>query len=240
MGIHIFLPWMNDYILDPSKFTFPHPYIALEDGLLAVGGDLQPLRILDAYRCGIFPWFNEMDEILWWSPSPRFALKPEDIKVSKSMRSYFNQNKFKVTIDQCFTDVMQQCKTTSRADQDGTWIHTEMIDAYTELHRMGFAHSVEVWQGDELVGGLYGLAIGSIFFGESMFSKVSNASKYGFITLARILQEQGCDIIDCQIHSDHLESLGASHIDGEIFFNLIRSNVFKEDFMLLSNHLKTQ
>ena len=225
---------MNLHLLDPRDYRFPHPSTAFEDGLLAYGGDLHPLRVLEAYRCGIFPWFNEEDPILWWSPSPRFVLFPSELKVSKSMRSYFNQNKFRVTYNTCFEDVMRQCKTVPRDDQEGTWIHQEMIDSFNVLHLLGFAHSVEVWQGDQLVGGLYGIAIGTIFYGESMFSKVSNASKFGFISLVRSLKDRGCTMIDCQIHSAHLASLGADHIDGSTFLDMIKMNALEEDFLLFS------
>ena len=207
-----------------EELFFPHPSLSNEDGLLAVGGDLSPSRILLAYKNGIFPWFNPGELFLWWSPNPRFVLFPEDLKVSKSMRPYFNQNKFEVKYNTCFADVISNCSQSKRKGQDGTWITNEMIDAYVTLHEMGWAHSVEVFEDDELVGGLYGIAMGKVFFGESMFTKVSNASKFGFISLVKELSSRGYKLIDCQQETPHLGSLGASSIPRAAFLKLMNKN----------------
>ena len=183
---------MPIYRLDPNNYSFPHPEYANDDGILAIGGDLSPVRLVTAYTYGIFPWFNPGEPILWWSPDPRFVLYPDDLKVSRSMRPYFNQSKFKVTCDQHFQAVMENCQQSNRKGQGmGSWITGGMIEAYTELHQMGYAHSIEVWEENQLVGGLYGIALGKVFFGESMFTKVSNASKFGFISLVQKLRNQG-------------------------------------------------
>lgn len=201
-----------------ENIAFPSPNLAEEDGLLAIGGDLSPNRLLLAYQLGIFPWYNEEEPILWWSPNPRCVLYPAAIKISKSMKQLFKKQAFTVTFDNNFEQVVQQCQQRPRKGQDGTWITDYMLDAYCKLWELGFAHSVEVWnQEQELVGGLYGVSIGSCFFGESMFSKVSNASKYGFITLVRQLNQWGINLIDCQIHTKHLESLGAIEISRKEF-----------------------
>jgi leucyl/phenylalanyl-tRNA--protein transferase len=164
-----------------EEISFPPPELANEDGILAVGGDLSTDRLLLAYSMGLFPWFNPDDPILWWSPDPRFVLYPDKLKVAKSMRPYFNQNKFQVTFDTCFEKVIMACQQQYRKGQSGgTWITDEMVTSYTQLNKLGFAHSVEVWKDEELVGGLYGISLGKIFFGESMFAKRSNASKFGF------------------------------------------------------------
>lgn len=211
--------------LSKNSNQFPPAFLADEDGLLAMGGDLGTERLLCAYREGIFPWFGEGDPYLWWSPDPRFVLFPEELKVSKSMRSYFNGNKFQVTFDHCFRQVMEGCRDSFRSGQEGgTWITSEMLEAYQRLHLAGFAHSVEVWQGSTLVGGLYGIALGRIFFGESMFAKVSNASKFGFITLVRILQKRNFQLIDCQQDTPHLGSLGARPIPRLAFLEMLRDN----------------
>ena len=208
-----------------EELSFPPAELANEDGILAVGGDLTPNRLLLAYSMGLFPWFNPEDPILWWSPDPRFILYPQRLKVSKSMRPYFNQKKFTVTFDTQFENVMTACQQQYRKGQGGgTWITDEMIDSYTELNRMGFAHSVEVWQGEKLVGGLYGISLGKIFFGESMFSTVSNASKFGFIFLVQKLENLGFWLIDCQQQTKHLESLGGEFIDRTDFLDYIKRN----------------
>lgn len=209
--------------------AFPNPELANAEGILAVGGDLSPQRLLYAYSIGIFPWFNPEDPIIWWSPDPRFVLFPEDLKVSKSMRPLFNQRKFEVTADQAFEQVIANCASVRRRGQGGgTWISESMAQAYIRLHELGFAHSVEVWQDGQLVGGLYGIALGKCFFGESMFAKVSNASKYGFISLARRLQEEGYWLIDCQQETAHLSSLGARSVPRKEFLGILHKNQ-KED-----------
>lgn len=204
--------------------VFPHASLSNKDGLLAVGGDLSPDRILLAYKNGIFPWFNPGELFLWWSPNPRFVLFPEDLKVSKSMRPYFNQKKFSVTYDTQFEQVIKNCSQSKRRGQNGTWITEEMMEAYITLHNMGWAHSVEVYSEGELVGGLYGIAIGTVFFGESMFAKVTNASKFGFISLVRQLVKAGYTLIDCQQETPHLASLGAIPIPRKKFLNLMDKN----------------
>ena len=208
--------------------TFPHPLTCVDDGLLAYGGDLSESRLLLAYRFGIFPWYNE-SPILWWFLHPRCVLYPEDLRIHKSMRSYLNQDRFRVTYNQCFTRVMATCAEINRPNQDGTWINEEMTTAYTHLHDRGLAHSIEVWQDDSLVGGLYGLYLGKIFFGESMFSNVSNASKYGFIHLVRKLKQSGCRLIDCQQDTPHMKTLGATMISKEQFWRHIKSNLLEDD-----------
>lgn len=204
---------MPIYSLDKDYLTFPPPYMAEEDGMLAIGGDLSSERLLLAYSIGIFPWFSQHEPILWWSPDPRCVLYPEDLKVSKSMKQVFRKKTFTVTADQNFREVISACQNQPRKGQFGTWITSEMLEAYCQLHEMGFAHSIEVWNTEQkLVGGLYGLSLGGCYFGESMFARQSNASKAGFITLVHNLQKWGIDLIDCQIHTDHLESLGAIEI----------------------------
>lgn len=216
---------MPVFWLSPNDLTFPNPALANEDGILAIGGDLSVERLLVAYNNGLFPWFNPGDPILWWSPDPRFVLFPEDLKIAKSMRSYFNQRKYEVSFDKAFREVITNCKNQPRKGQSGgTWISQEMIDAYCALHEKGFAHSVEVWEGEALVGGLYGIALGKLFFGESMFSKKSNASKLGFITLVKYLTSKGYELIDCQQETQHLKSLGGKNMERAAFLNLIRSN----------------
>jgi leucyl/phenylalanyl-tRNA--protein transferase len=210
--------------LPPHPVQFPHPEQANPDGLLAIGGDLSPDWLLLAYSWGIFPWFNAHDPILWWHPDPRFVLYPERIKVSKSMRPYFNQQKFQLTFDHDFATVIRACGETPRSYQGGTWITDDMVDAYCELHRLGYAHSVEVWDGEKLVGGLYGIALGKVFFGESMFTRVSNASKFGFISLVRKLEARGFELIDCQQETPHLRSLGAEPITRKAFLRILERN----------------
>ena len=216
---------MPVFWLTEKELSFPDPELANEDGILAVGGDLSMERLLLAYQSGLFPWYNPEDPILWWSPDPRFVLFPEELKIAKSMRSYFNQRKFEVTFDKEFEQVMRACKEQYRKGQGGgTWISEDMVEAYCNLYEAGFAHSVEVWKGAELVGGLYGICLGKIFFGESMFSKVNNASKVGFITLVRILEDRGFELIDCQQETQHLKSLGGRSIKRSDFLKYIEQN----------------
>ena len=196
-----------------SALIFPPLEKALRqpNGLLAVGGDLSPERILLAYRHGIFPWFNEDDPILWWSPDPRMVLVPSEFIVSHSLKKLLRSGQFDVRFDSAFVEVMTACAA-PRDGQAGTWIHSDMIDAYTELHRLGYAHSVETWCDGELIGGLYGMCIGKMFFGESMFSRRSNASKIALARLCQQLKHWGFGLIDCQMHTPHLASLGARAI----------------------------
>jgi leucyl/phenylalanyl-tRNA---protein transferase len=204
---------------------FPPVETADEDGLLAMGGDLSTERLLLAYKSGIFPWYNEKEPICWWSPNPRFVLLPAELKVSKSMQTVLNNGSFRFTINKAFDKVITNCKTIKRKHEDGTWIQQEIIDAYTQLHRLGFAVSAEAWKNGELVGGLYGVLLGNVFFGESMFSTASNASKFAFIIFVRHLQKQNVQLIDCQIYTAHLESLGAKMIDRKLFCEILAKEV---------------
>jgi leucyl/phenylalanyl-tRNA---protein transferase len=214
------LVWLN-----PFQNNFPDPERSQSKDVIAAGGDLSPERLLEAYRRGIFPWYNEGEPILWWSPDPRMVLLPDDLKVSKSMRPLFNQQKFKVTYNADFKQVMTYCRENDRKGQLGdSWINDEMIDAYAVLNQWGYAHSVEVWEDGVLVGGLYGIAIGQIFFGESMFTKVSNASKYGFISLVEELKKQNFQLIDCQQETGHLTSLGGKMISRSAFMKYVKNN----------------
>ena len=203
-----------------KEITFPPPHLAEPDGLLAMGGDLSPERLLLAYRQGIFPWY-EGDYILWWFPDPRFVLFPEELKISKSVKPLLNRNEFEFTINQAFSQVIHCCQQIDRAGQDGTWITTEVEKAYTKMHQLGYAHSAEVWKNGELVGGLYGIRLGNVFFGESMFSKVSNASRYAFTRYVQQLRLEGVQLIDCQVYTQYLESMGAKMIEGKDFSRLL-------------------
>lgn len=192
--------------------SFPPVEEAEDWGGIAIGGDLSPERLLLAYRSGIFPWYDVGQPIVWHAPDPRFVLFPQELKVSKSMRPILNQKRFNITFDTDFSSVISQCRQTYRKGQDGTWITYDMQEAYIRLHALGYAHSVEVWQNDKLVGGLYGVSLGKIFFGESMFAHASNASKAGFITLVLELKKRSFSLIDSQVHTPHLERLGGRHI----------------------------
>ena len=205
-----------------DELVFPPLDSANVEGLLAVGGDLSPERLLLAYQSGIFPWFDNDSIILWWSPDPRMILYPNEIKISKSMRKVIRDNKFTLTVNTCFKEVLEHCSSVPRAGQDGTWITEEMKNAYIELYKRGIATSYEVWEKDKLVGGLYGVDLGHIFCGESMFSLTSNASKFAFIKLAQELQAKEYNIIDCQLHTDHLESMGAKEISRKEFVKFLK------------------
>lgn len=205
-----------------SALYFPPVDEASIEGIVAVGGDLSPERLILAYQSGIFPWFDEEDPILWWSPPERMVLFFEDLKISKSMRNVLNQNKFKVTFNTAFREVITNCKKIVRKDQPGTWITDEMVEAYCKLNELGMAKSVEVWQNDELIGGLYGVDLGHVFCGESMFAKVSNASKVAFIHLAKQLERANYRILDCQVYNDHLASLGCVEIEREDFMMILK------------------
>ncbi|MCV9934013.1 leucyl/phenylalanyl-tRNA--protein transferase [Flavobacterium sp. LS1R47] len=200
---------------------FPPVSEANYDGVLAIGGDLSTERLQLAYRSGIFPWFNEGEPIIWWSPNPRMVLFLDELIVSKSMRNILNRNSFKVTFNQNFRDVISNCQKIKRDGQNGTWISNNMIESYCKLHEKGFVKSVEVWENDELVGGLYGVDLGHVFCGESMFSKVSNASKVAFIALVTQLKKENYKLLDCQVYNPHLESLGCREIDREEFMSIL-------------------
>ena len=208
-----------------DNLNFPSVTEATSEGILAVGGDLSSERLVLAYKSGIFPWFNPGEPILWWAPNSRMVLFFEDLIVSKSMRSILNRNIFKVTFNQNFRDVISNCQSIKRDGQNGTWISDEMIEAYCKLHELGIAKSVEVWQNEELVGGLYGINLGHVFCGESMFSKVSNASKVAFISLADQLKKENYKLLDCQVYNEHLESLGCNEIDREDFMKILNLDI---------------
>ena len=212
--------------LKRDTLTFPPLTKAMSEpnGLLAAGGDLSADRLVQAYRHGCFPWFSEGQPILWWSPDPRTVLFPEQLHVSRSLAKLLRQQRYQVSFDRDFEAVIQACAA-PRRDADGTWITDDMQNAYTELHARGHAHSVEVWDHGELVGGLYGLAMGQLFFGESMFSRADNASKFGFVTLVKHLQAWGFVLIDCQMATRHLESLGARSIPRQQFADYLRDHL---------------
>ncbi|KKM89987.1 hypothetical protein LCGC14_1243180 [marine sediment metagenome] len=214
----------SSIVLLDERLIFPPIENANADGLLAVGGDLSPERLLLAYQSGIFPWFDRDSPILWWSPDPRMVLYPHKIKISKSMRKVLRSDQFQLTVNTCFENVIDRCSHIKRSGQNGTWITTEMIDAYIELHKKGYATSYEVWENERLVGGLYGIDIGHIFCGESMFSTVSNASKFAFIRLAQDVEAKNYKVIDCQMHTEHLERMGASEIPRNSFIDLLKRN----------------
>ncbi len=213
----------NSIVFLSEELAFPAVEHANYDGLLAAGGDLSVERLLLAYKSGIFPWFNDDSLVLWWSPDPRMVLFPHKIKVSKSMRKILRDGHFTLTKNTCFKQVIEACSSIKRHDQDGTWITKSMKNAYLKMHENGFATSYEVWENDELVGGLYGIDLGTVFCGESMFSKVSNASKFAFINLAQELEGKNYKLIDCQIHTDHLESLGAEEIPRKEFIKILEA-----------------
>jgi len=210
---------MSLYILN-DRLWFPPVDEALKDGLLAVGGDLDTERLLLAYQNGIFPWYDG-DIPLWWCPDPRFVLFPPELIISKSMKKLLKRNPFEFTINKAFEEVIHYCRHIKREHQHGTWITDEMQKAYIKLHKKGLAHSAETWLNSKLVGGLYGVRLGNVFFGESMFSLVSNASKYAFISYVRQLQHENVQLVDCQVYTEHLDSLGARMIARNEFINLI-------------------
>jgi leucyl/phenylalanyl-tRNA---protein transferase len=205
----------------PDKIWFPPVEDAMEDGLLAIGGELSIERVLYAYLKGIFPWYDG-DVPLWWSPDPRFVLFPDELKVSKSMQRLLKRNAFEFTVNKDFAGVIRNCKLSERKGQDGTWINDTVEKVYTQLHTLGHALSAEVWLNNELVGGLYGVTVNNVFCGESMFSKVSNASKYAFIKLVEYLVHKGIKLIDCQVYTEHLESLGAREMERKEFLKMLK------------------
>lgn len=209
------------YLLS-KDLVFPPVYLANKVGLLAVGGDLSAERLLLAYKSGIFPWYSEGEPIIWYSPDPRMVLFPKNLKISKSMKQVIRKNQFRATCNQNFSEVISNCKNSFREGQGGTWITDEMEQAYINLHNLGVAKSVEVWEGNELVGGLYGIDLGHVFCGESMFSKVSNASKFAFIQLVQKLEKEHYTLIDCQVYNAHLDSLGAEEISRLEFLSYLK------------------
>ncbi|HIQ47561.1 MAG TPA: leucyl/phenylalanyl-tRNA--protein transferase [Sulfurovum sp.] len=217
-----FVPRLSQYFL-----TFPNPHYAEDDGLLAYGGDLSSSRLLLAYKNGIFPWFVPGDPILWWSPNPRLLLYPHKFHLRKSFRRVLRSGKFSVTFDRHFPEVIHHCASVIRDGQEATWIVPEMEAAYIQLHNEGFAHSVEVYLEGKLVGGLYGVALGKAFFGESMFSLVSDASKVAFKALSDVLGSRGYDFIDCQMKTDHMMALGAETVERDLFLDALENAVEK-------------
>jgi len=210
----------EDIVFPPAENSDP-------DGILAVGGDLSPERLLLAYSSGIFPWYSSETPIIWWSPDPRFVIYPSEVKISKSMKQVLNRNIFDIKFDTSFREVITECSG-KRKHEKGTWITAEMIEAYVVLHKLGFAHSIEAWREGKLVGGLYGVSLGGMFFGESMFSRESNASKAAFIVLADNLMRLGFDLIDSQVHTEHMESMGAIEMDRGFFLDLVHKSVKRE------------
>lgn len=209
---------MPVYLLS-DDLVFPSPQLAPKEGLLAVGGDLSQERLLLAYRMGIFPWYSRYEPILWWSPDPRLVLYPGELRVSRSLQKTIKKGLFRVTMDQAFAAVINACAQSRTSADEGTWIVEEMIDAYCNLHESGFAHSVEAWREDELVGGLYGVSLGRCFFGESMFTHISNASKVAFVALVKHMQALNFDLIDCQVTTPHLLRFGAREISRARYLN---------------------
>jgi leucyl/phenylalanyl-tRNA---protein transferase len=211
-----------------EDLIFPSAELANEDGLLAIGGDLSPTRLLLAYENGIFPWYSKNEPILWWSPNPRFVLFLEKLHVSRSMERLLSKNTYTITFDTAFDQVIDTCSKIKRAHQKGTWITKEMLIAYKTLHQIGVAHSAEAWHHRELCGGIYGISLGGCFFGESMFSTKDNASKAAMITLVRKLKEKDFGLLDCQVYSNHLKSLGAEEIDRTQFLKIIKEELKKD------------
>jgi leucyl/phenylalanyl-tRNA--protein transferase len=208
-----------------DDMIFPPIESADENGFLAIGGDLSAERLLKAYNNGIFPWYNEDEPICWWSPDPRFVLFPEQLHVSKSMQHVIKSRQFSFTVNRAFEQVIGACSSIKRKDANGTWIHKEMIEAYTRLYKLGYAFSAEAWQGDQLAGGLYGVKLGKLFFGESMFSITPNASKFAFIKMVQQLQTENVKLVDCQMHTNHLESLGAVMLPREEFIKMLNQYI---------------
>ncbi len=207
-----------------KELIFPDVKKTDKSGVLAFGGDLSPERLILAYKSGIFPWFNIDEPVIWWAPNPRMVLFPNEFMVSKSMKKIIDKNIFQITYNQNFREVITNCQQINRNDQNGTWITNDLIEAYCKLHELGFAKSIEVWQKNELVGGLYGIDLGHVFCGESMFSKVSNASKFAFINLVNDLKSKNYQLLDCQIHNNHLESLGCREISRDDFMDILNSD----------------
>jgi len=210
------------YFLSKDLY-FPPVSEASYEGILAVGGDLSIERLLLAYQNGIFPWFEEDEPILWWSPPQRMVVNPKDYKIAKSLRNILNRKIFEVTFNQNFSEVIKNCQTIKRKGQKGTWITDSMFESYLKLHELGIAKSVEVWQNNELVGGLYGVDLAHVFCGESMFSKVPNASKVAFVSLIEKLKQENYLLLDCQVHNDHLEKLGAFEISRDTYLKILKS-----------------
>lgn len=204
-----------------DELRFPSPHLATNEGIVAVGGDLRPERVLLAYRKGIFPWFEQDEFLIWWSPDPRMVLFPDQLRISKSMRSFLRKHPYEITFNKAFNEVVKSCARVKRFGQTVTWITPGLMEVYQVLHEQGHAHSVEVWDGAELVGGLYGIDIGQVFCGESMFSRASNSSKLALIILARELKKNKYKLIDCQVPTAHLASMGAAPISRKEFLSYL-------------------
>lgn len=208
-----------------NQIVFPHPDLAEDNGLLAIGGDLSADRLLAGYRLGIFPWYSDDDPILWWFTSPRLVLFPEDLKVSRRLERYMKNTSMTLTINKAFEQVITACAEYRKRQNQETWITPEMINAYTNLHHLGYAHSVECWNGDRLSGGLYGVALGKVFFGESMFAAITNSSKFALIHLINFLNKNCYRLIDCQMKTAHLTSMGARELSGKEFQHLLNKHI---------------
>lgn len=206
----------------PDEHLFPHPSLAEPDGLLGVGGDLHVDRLMLAYANGIFPWYNHGQPILWFSPDPRYVLRPEDLKIGRSLKKRIRRRDYEIRLDSAFGEVLQGCKEAYRPGQSGTWITPDMEAAYNELHQLGHAHSAEAWLDGELVGGLYGVSLGGLFSGESMFARQSDASKVAFVWMVRQIQEWGLSLIDCQVRTDHLARFGAMELPRQRYLDQLR------------------
>lgn len=216
--------------LDTPETQFPSPDSASEEGLVAVGGEITTVRVLSAYRQGIFPWYSEDQPVLWWSPEPRAILYPDDIKVSRSLKKTLRKQVFHVTADQAFNEVIRGCAGPRiQSPGGGTWITDEMMSTYTQLHQMGYGHSIEVWHDEKLVGGLYGLVLGSAFFGESMYSHAPDASKVALVHLAKIATHHGIDFIDCQLPTEHLSRMGAIDISRKAYLEILEDALKNDD-----------
>lgn len=213
---------MPVFQLNEESIAFPSSDLAEENGLLAIGGDLKPARLISAYSQGIFPWYSEAEPILWWAPDPRFIIRTSEIHISRSMKRFMNKNIYEFKVNSDFKSVINYCSKVPRKDQDGTWITGEMISAYEELHKLGHALSFETWYNNELIGGIYGVLNEKYFAGESMFSLGDNASKFALIQACRYLQKRDVEIVDCQFYTEHLEKMGGKHVGRNQFLNLIR------------------
>ena len=213
------------YWLNNSDFHFPPPYLSDDDGLLAVGGDLNPIRLLKAYASGIFPWYSPDSEILWWSPNPRMIFFNDDFHISRTLQRKINSRHFQVKMDTCFQDVIQQCANVNRKEEDGTWIIPEMQQAYAQLHQLGYAHSVEVFENQQLVGGLYGISLGKAFFGESMFHLQSDASKVALFHLVEFSKKHNFLMIDAQMNTQHLQRMGAKDISRDEYLLILQRSL---------------
>jgi len=211
------------YLTD--EHIFPPPHLAEKEGLLAVGGDLSQDRLLLAYRMGIFPWYSNEEPILWWSPDPRLVLYPEEIRISKTLKKVIKKDKFEITLDQAFESVIHACAQIRVENNEGTWIGRDMIKAYKKLHEAGYGHSVEAWHKGELAGGLYGVSLGKSFFGESMFTRISNASNVAFVKLVEYLTALSFDMIDCQVRTEHMIRFGAREISRNLFLQQLKESV---------------